>query len=99
MAAVLGVRLGGVNRYDGVPSPGPEFNPEGRPATSADLAASVRWMWRVTLLSAAGLGIDDAEPPGLECAAGRIDSVADVGVHGKSAGVVLNPVVHGLRPP
>jgi adenosylcobinamide-phosphate synthase len=56
MAAVLGVRLGGVNQYDGVPIPGPEFNPEGRLATSADLAASVRWIWRVTLLSAAGLG-------------------------------------------
>lgn len=55
MAAVLGVRLGGVNRYDGVPIPGPEFNPAGRPATPWDLAASVRWMWRVTILSAVGL--------------------------------------------
>jgi adenosylcobinamide-phosphate synthase len=55
MASVLGVRLGGVNRYDGVPIPGPEFNPAGRPATSADLAASVGWMWLVTFLAAAGL--------------------------------------------
>ena len=54
MAYALGVRLGGVNRYDGVPIPGPEFNPAGRPATSEDLAASVRWMWCVTFLAAAG---------------------------------------------
>jgi adenosylcobinamide-phosphate synthase len=56
MAQVLGVRLGGVNQYDGVPSHGPQFNDVARPATPADLASSVRWMWRVTLLSAAGLG-------------------------------------------
>jgi adenosylcobinamide-phosphate synthase len=50
LAAAVGVRLGGTNRYDGVPVIGPVFNGAGRSPTAADVRAAlglvrvaVRW--------------------------------------------------------
>lgn len=44
MAGALGVRLGGLNYYDGEPSHGPRFNPSGRPPGPADILAATRLM-------------------------------------------------------
>lgn len=41
MAGALGIRLGGLNHYDGEPSPGPVLNPGGRPPRPADIPAAV----------------------------------------------------------
>ncbi len=42
MAGALGVRLGGMNYYDGRPSPKPQLYPEGRVPTRTDARASLR---------------------------------------------------------
>lgn len=57
-AFALGVRLGGTNFYDGVPLPGPVFNPEGSIPTPDDLALSLDW-FRSVAVTASGtlLGI------------------------------------------
>jgi len=52
MAYALNVRLGGDNFYDGQRVAGPIFNPDGRTTTPADIAASLGWMWRVTMVCA-----------------------------------------------
>ncbi|HEY3366329.1 MAG TPA: adenosylcobinamide-phosphate synthase CbiB [Symbiobacteriaceae bacterium] len=44
MAGALGVRLGGLNYYDGEPHQGPVFNSGGRAPGSADIAAAVSLM-------------------------------------------------------
>ena len=54
MAHALGVRLGGDNFYDGQLVAGPVFNPSSRTATAADIAVSLRWMWRVAGICAVG---------------------------------------------
>ncbi|MDQ3623518.1 MAG: adenosylcobinamide-phosphate synthase CbiB [Verrucomicrobiota bacterium] len=55
MAYALGVRLGGDNSYDGQSIQGPVFHAAGRAATSADVPASLGWMWRITGASAAAV--------------------------------------------
>jgi adenosylcobinamide-phosphate synthase len=52
MAHALGVRLGGINSYDGVPVQGPIFNGYGRPAGVGDIKRSLSKIWRVVLISA-----------------------------------------------
>ena len=54
MAHTLGVRLGGINFYDGEPVQGPIFNPSGRPAAVSDIQTSLTRMWRV-LFTAGGV--------------------------------------------
>jgi adenosylcobinamide-phosphate synthase len=49
-AWALGVRLGGVNYYDGVPQRGPVFNTNARPAQPGDVLRVLRWFWGVALL-------------------------------------------------
>lgn len=44
-AGALGVRMGGVNYYDGKPAPQPLLNGEGREATVSDIAKSIRLMY------------------------------------------------------
>jgi adenosylcobinamide-phosphate synthase len=44
MAGALGIRLGGLNYYDGQPAPGPLLNPEGRLPEPPDIAAALRLM-------------------------------------------------------
>ncbi|HYF93068.1 MAG TPA: adenosylcobinamide-phosphate synthase CbiB [Symbiobacteriaceae bacterium] len=50
MAGALGVRLGGLNYYDGEPHPGPILNAAGRPPVAADILAAVRLMNRASHL-------------------------------------------------
>lgn len=50
MARVVGIRLGGENRYHGEIVIGPIFNPEGRIATPADLSQASAWMWKTMTL-------------------------------------------------
>jgi adenosylcobinamide-phosphate synthase len=54
-AFALGVRLGGTNFYDGVPLPGPVFNPGGRVPTPDDLALSLDWFRGVAAVTAGTL--------------------------------------------
>jgi adenosylcobinamide-phosphate synthase len=42
MAGALGVRLGGINYYEGEPSPKPVLGSEGRPAATADARTAMR---------------------------------------------------------
>lgn len=53
MAYAIGVRLGGDNFYDGQCVRGPIFNSSGRVAATADIASSLRWMWRIVGICAA----------------------------------------------
>ena len=52
LAGALGVRLGGDNHYDGVPSPGAVFNACARPAAAKDLARGLRIVRLAAALSA-----------------------------------------------
>lgn len=52
-AFALGVRLGGTNFYDGIPLPGPAFNPGGRAPTPDDLALGLDW-FRGVVATASG---------------------------------------------
>jgi adenosylcobinamide-phosphate synthase len=54
-ALALGVRLGGTNFYDGVPLPGPVFNPGGRAPTPDDLARSLDWFRGVAATASGAL--------------------------------------------
>jgi adenosylcobinamide-phosphate synthase len=49
-AWALGVRLGGTNYYDGIPSRGPVFNANARPAQPGDILRVLRWFWGVAFL-------------------------------------------------
>lgn len=54
MAGALGVRLGGMNYYDGKPSPKPYLGDGGRAGTRADARASLRIAGVASLLATAG---------------------------------------------
>jgi adenosylcobinamide-phosphate synthase len=54
-AFALGVRLGGTNLYDGVPLPGPVFNPGDRVPTPDDLALSLDWFREVSVTTSSAL--------------------------------------------
>ncbi len=54
MAGALGVRLGGMNYYDGKPSPKPYLGDGGRAGTRADARASLRIAGVASLLAASG---------------------------------------------
>ena len=57
-ASALDVRLGGTNFYDGIPLPGPVFNPEGCVPTPDTLAPSLDWFRDVAVVaSGAFLGV------------------------------------------
>ncbi len=47
-AWALNLRLGGTNHYDGIPHPGPHFNPNGSVPTARDILRILRWFWIVT---------------------------------------------------
>ncbi|MEM7600102.1 MAG: adenosylcobinamide-phosphate synthase CbiB [Verrucomicrobiota bacterium] len=47
-----GVRLGGVNFYEGEALEGPTFNEHGREADQAAVASSLRWWWRMVFAGA-----------------------------------------------
>lgn len=54
MAGGLGVRLGGINYYDGEPEMRPYMGDPGRPPEAADIVRAVRWMY---LAGAMGTGL------------------------------------------
>lgn len=54
-AFALGVQLGGTNFYDGIPLPGPVFNPGGRVPTPDDLALSLDWFRGVAATASGAL--------------------------------------------
>lgn len=66
-AWALGVRLGGVNYYDGVPQRGPVFNANARAPQPTDILRSLRWFWSVAafcvLVCAAGLVVRERLKP------------------------------------
>jgi adenosylcobinamide-phosphate synthase len=50
LAGALGVQLGGVNFYDGIPEPRPRLGDAGRPLRVEDVRSGVRWMYATTAL-------------------------------------------------
>ncbi len=66
-AWALGVRLGGVNTYDGVPHRGPVFNVNAPAPRPADILRALRWFWGVAafcvLVFSAGLVARDKLKP------------------------------------
>ncbi|MCP9439401.1 MAG: adenosylcobinamide-phosphate synthase CbiB [Nitrospira sp.] len=53
MAGLLGVRLGGINFYEGIPEERPLLHPEGRAPEPGDIVAALRLMIMATLLGVA----------------------------------------------
>ncbi|MBV9491371.1 MAG: cobalamin biosynthesis protein CobD [Verrucomicrobia bacterium] len=59
-AWAMGVRLGGVNFYDGIPLAGPVFHPAGREPGPEEIASGINWFRQVALVASAALIVTSA---------------------------------------